>query len=261
MDFNDIPYGSEVRYHRLGDPSILAKAFPEAPAATWRTNINCIWFVAELDGFPMGACCAEIKGVDEWTFRSAYIHPMFRDEGIYEELCAARSYYINEYHRGSAVMQYPETWREGGVYDHEPGVKNSLIAFWPTPETTDLNFPMMEQHYRALACTYEMDMQIVHKPSQIIVGDKRPWISIEEYREESPGVRYDQFEYPEEAIYIVGNSDWRFMSDIVEVDHVINVPTPGGFEHPLYGNQVAAIVLQQLSQQREERCGTSPISS
>jgi len=160
-------------------------------------------------------------------------------------------------------MQYPETWRKDGLFPPQDIPNNSIVGFWPIPETTDMNFTVMEQHYRALACTYGMDLQMVEKPSQIIITDHRPWISIEEYREEKPGVRYDQFEYPEEAIYLVGNSAWRHMSDIFEIDHIINVPTPGGFAHPLYGNQVAAIVFQQRHLQHpfllpEESCGTLP---
>lgn len=239
---------SIVHYERHATPENLINDFPQAPKNIFQTNRNCVWFVYHTKGRPVGVCAAEINvDGDGWTYRSAYIIPEFRDKGVYDELCEIRDEYINNFHVGSKVMQYPETWFVGGEFT---GTRrdNLLVGFWPTPETNEHNWTVQEQHLRAIACTYGTQLQIVTKPSQIIVEDKRPWISIEE----TAGVRYDEFEYPEKAVYLVGNSDWRHMSEIFEVDHIINVPTPGGYEHPLYGNQVAAIVFQQRYLQRQE---------
>ena len=247
-DSNNQPASIDVFYHRQATCENFIDAFPDAPKDTFKTNRRTLWFVAKIDERIVGVCAAEIQAKESWTYRSAYILPLFRSQGIYEELCEYREEYVKDYHVGSEIVQYPDTRFKDGDPDGERQ-DNLLIGFWPTPETSEHNWQVHEQHYRAVACTYNVEMQIVEKPSQIIVDDHRPWISIEEYREGKPGVRYDQFVYPEKAIYLVGNSDWRHMSDIVEVDHIINVPTPGGYEHPLYGNQVATIVFQQRSQQ------------
>jgi len=252
-DSNNRPPSLDIVWGRFADSEYLIREFPDAPENIFKTNRHTVWFRAEIDGFPICVCAAEINATARWTYRSAYCIPEFRDQGIYDELREAREDFIKDYHRGSAVMQYPDTWFK----DEEETERrdNLLIGFWPTPETNEVNWAVHEQHFRALACTYNAEMQIVEQPSQIIVEDKRPWISIEEYREDSPGVPYDEFEFPEKAIYLVGNSNWRHMSDVFEVDHIINVPTPGGYDHPLYGDQVATIVLQQqLAQQLKGGC-------
>lgn len=243
-DSNNQPPSIDIWYRRLNTTELLTDAFPDAPKNIFKTNRHTIWFTAEIDECFVGVVAAEITGADRWTHRSAYILPLFRDQGIYDELCECRADYIESFHKGREVMQYPETWYKGD--DKENGRRdNQLIGYWPTPETTEFNWSVQEQHFRAIACTYGVEIQIVEKPSQIVIENRRPWISIEEYSEDRPGVPYNEFEFPEEAVYIVGNSDWRRASDVFEVDHIINVPTPGGFDHPLYGNQVAAIVFQQ----------------
>lgn len=135
----------------------------------------------------------------------------------------------------------------GIIYPH-----NLFIGFWPMPETDDDTEHHITETFRAIACTYQTELQICSHPEEIIVSDndKRPWISIEEHRQGVESTGFDEFVFPAEAIYIVGNSEWRHMSDALVIDHVVTIPTPGGYKHPLYGTQAAAIVLQAAALQR-----------
>jgi len=224
------------------------------------TNQFCRWMLLFVDDTLQGFCSAEMVDTDVWRYREMYIHPKCPYLHAAEDLHELRADLISKYkptrilehdepYRSTEkrfAMTYAETHRDyvEGSNEGLVGPINSLVGFWPYPETDEHTWQYVECSYRALACTYQMDMQLVSEPEEIIIGDKRPWVSIEEYREGVPSTPYTEFEYPEEAVYLMGSSKHRHPSDIFEVDHIVTVPTPGGYAEPLYACQAAAIVFQ-----------------
>ncbi|MGI9251039.1 MAG: hypothetical protein ACR2PR_07550 [Pseudohongiellaceae bacterium] len=116
---------------------------------------------------------------------------------------------------------------------------SSVIGFYPNPETNAYNIQLFEWHYRALHFTYRVNVQMVSAPAQITDLFGGAIVAIEE---DPDAVPIEDFEHPDQAVYIAGNSLYQFPSQFTRCTHVVQIPVPDP-EHPLYGSQAAAIVL------------------
>ena len=151
------------------------------------------------------------------------------------------------------MMRYPETMyychnHVGPNTGKQEANNNLLVGFFPYPETKRETQSLYENFYRAIAFTYVLEMILVSELGELEVFDDRPIISIEEQR----GINdqnYKYFEYPEKAIYIVGNSKYQYPSDTFDTQANIYIDIPCAEYDALYGAQAAAIVLQQRHEQ------------
>jgi hypothetical protein len=115
-----------------------------------------------------------------------------------------------------------------------------IIGFFPYPETTHLNEHTMQYHFRSLAVTYGLNVQVVHNPGGVMQLPDLPVICMEEPH--AGTVDLQDFEHPKDAIYMVGNSKYQNLSKWFEADHLVSIKAPMHGQ-PLYGDQVAAIVM------------------
>ena len=117
-----------------------------------------------------------------------------------------------------------------------------VIAFYPYPETNPDTQYDQDYHYKSLIYTYGINCQVVYAPEEVINLPDLPLIALEEPNNATVDLR--EFTHPADAIYVVGNSRYPNPSDYFKADHRVSLATPGGTGHPLYGDQVMAIVLQ-----------------
>lgn len=146
-------------------------------------------------------------------------------------------------------MQYPETMYKCPGYSGPNTGKleakdNLLIGFFPYPETTLETEYLYENLFRAIAFSYVLEMVLIHEVGELDSLDDRPIISIEE----NTGIcseDYKGFDYPKEAIYIVGNGKYQYPSDTFDTYANLYIDIPCREYEALYGVQAAAIVMQQ----------------
>ncbi len=110
----------------------------------------------------------------------------------------------------------------------------------PTPESTAYNADLTACRIRALQYTYGVKAYLVSSPKKMFFTPGVPVVSLEET---SLIDLSDDFDHPEDCYYIAGNSKYSELSNWVHVDYKINIPVPNP-EHPLYGDQALAILLQ-----------------
>jgi hypothetical protein len=242
-----------ISLQRIDKDSLLEAQFPELSG--YDTSPHCVWALAHEDGELFAGICAELTTDGTFKYRHQFTKPGFVDMG--DQLEEALDFWTTPalsatLGKEKPIMPYPETWRNSGVGDNSKlfGPMNSIVGFWPYPETTFDNWASIEQAYRAVACTYQADMQIVFGPDQIVLPDDRPVISIQEPLEGTRSQDYSDFEYPLEAVYVVGNSAYRHLSEHMDTAACLHIPTPGGYDHPLYGSQALAIVMQERFNQQ-----------
>jgi len=77
---------------------------------------------------------------------------------------------------------------------------------------------------------------------QVMLGGNHPVVVIEEQRDDFESTELHSFVHPKDAIYIVGNSQYRWPSQHFKTDYCVHIKTPKA-DHPLYGDQVLAMVL------------------
>jgi len=115
-----------------------------------------------------------------------------------------------------------------------------LIAFWPTPEADGDSRQAFEWAYRALLCTYNCNFQIIQHPSQALPLKSMPYISLEQKNPGTQSLR--DFEHPKKAVYLVGNAKYSSPGAVLGCDYKVHIEVPN-MEHPLYGDQAAAIAF------------------
>jgi len=81
---------------------------------------------------------------------------------------------------------------------------------------------------------------VVYNPEEVINLPDLPLIALEEPHHATTDLR--SFSHPADAIYVVGNSRYPRPSDYFLAAHRVSIKAPGS-GHPLYGDQVAAIVM------------------
>lgn len=112
------------------------------------------------------------------------------------------------------------------------------MGMYPTPETTPENRKHMDQTFRALACTYSASMEVIDDPKQQMpIHVTR--VAVEE---SADSIDLQDFIHPTRCAYYVGNSDYPSPSEWCKADYIIRISVPVA-EHPLYGQQALAIVL------------------
>ena len=116
---------------------------------------------------------------------------------------------------------------------------SSLIGFYPYPETNPANAKVFEQHYLSLHFTYQVNVQVVRDPAEIFPGFEGAIVSIQEGDHSH---ELEDFVHPEQCIYVAGNSMYQYPADFMHTDYQVRIQVPAP-DHPLYGDQAAAIVL------------------
>ena len=118
-----------------------------------------------------------------------------------------------------------------------------IVGFYPHPECDDpVRKQRFECHYWSLMHTYGVSLQLVDSVDEVMLGGDHPIVVVEEERDGVESVELIRFTHPKNAMYIVGNSEYRWPSDHFDADFRVHVKTPKP-DHPLYGDQVLAIVL------------------
>jgi hypothetical protein len=125
-------------------------------------------------------------------------------------------------------------------WKHNSGIY--LIAFYPSPETNGQNRYIIDCTYRALKDTYRCNIMVISDPKEANeLMTFIPIIAIEEENKNTQALA--NFEHPEKAAYLVGNSQYRWPSYwFNNVVAKVHIPTPV-HDAPLYGFQAASIVL------------------
>lgn len=119
-----------------------------------------------------------------------------------------------------------------------------VLGFYPCPESTLHNKQLTNYHYRALRSTYGVTVGILHDPSRIHFLKGISYIAVEQKTDTSISLK--DFVHPERAVYVVGNSQYQHPSFWMEEDYRVHIDVPH-MDEPLYGDQAAAIVLQDRS--------------
>ena len=118
----------------------------------------------------------------------------------------------------------------------------TIVGFYATPEDeSEVQRQYTQRHFAAVGYAYGLAIQIVESPDQIIL-DRRPIVCVEERRSATEIIDLGSFDHPQDAIYVFGNSDYRYPGDWLPCQSRVCIDTPMT-NHPLYGNQAAAIVL------------------
>lgn len=122
-----------------------------------------------------------------------------------------------------------------------------LIGLYPTEAQTQRDRELYEATFRAISIVYDVNFQIAQHPEELMGLKSIPHVSLEMPNQHTQAL--ETFEHPEEAVYVVGNSQyWAPAHQLARVDHRIHVPTPElptpGPEKTLYGFQILPIVLQ-----------------
>lgn len=115
-----------------------------------------------------------------------------------------------------------------------------VVGLFPSPETTEENELFMWQTYLALSWTYTCNVIVAKSPIGLPNLHSLPYIAIEQKTANT--IPLQSFEHPEKAVYYVGNSKWSHPSYWAKTDMAVHIDVPE-LEHPLYGCQAAAIVL------------------
>lgn len=124
-------------------------------------------------------------------------------------------------------------------FHHKSGVY--LVAFYPSPETTPENKQDMHLAYSVVSSTYNCNYQLITEPEEALDLHCYPYVAIEEKNQYTTPL--NDFIHPEKAVYVVGNSKYRWPSGWIDVDHKVHIPVPNN--EPLYGHQAATIVLHE----------------
>lgn len=135
---------------------------------------------------------------------------------------------------------------ETGTASITPDVEEPLttiVGFYPYPlfEETEVWW----RHYASLAYTYGVNASVIFEPMHIWIPHetKIPVICVEEYIGDPSSIELKDFSHPPDAIYIAGNSHYRFPSEEFKFDNRVHIDLPGGHENPLYGSQALHLVL------------------
>lgn len=130
---------------------------------------------------------------------------------------------------------------------HDNQSKTQVVGFWPSPETTKKTKNAYLQHYKALHWTYDVEVQVVSRPEEVFLFPNYNVISVEEHHEDSDIV---DFVHPEKALYIVGSSTYPRATEVFKCDGKVSIKVPKP-DHPLYGSQAMAIILQDRYNKHE----------
>ena len=119
-----------------------------------------------------------------------------------------------------------------------------IIGFYPTPECNHEEVKRrFTSHNLSLTLGYGVSGQLINHPDEARIYGNRPVVAIQEVVEGDESVSLIDFEHPRDAVYIVGNSQYRWPSEhFSQITHKVHIPT-GNPEHPIYGDQVLAIAL------------------
>lgn len=115
-----------------------------------------------------------------------------------------------------------------------------VIGFWPYPETSHLNEGSLGYHFKALAITYGVNVQVVYHPEEVENLPDLPIVALEESHADT--IDLQDFIHPPNVIYIAGNSQYNNPSDFFKASHRVSIRAPVSGQ-PLYGDQALAIVL------------------
>ena len=114
-----------------------------------------------------------------------------------------------------------------------------IIGFYPYPETNKTTERIAQQMYNSIAYTYDANIQLVYHPDEVINLPDLPIYVMEEPGKNTTDIA--TFEHPRDAIYMMGNSHYSHLSNYFNFDKRISLRVPG-YNQPLYGCQVAAII-------------------
>ena len=115
-----------------------------------------------------------------------------------------------------------------------------VVGLYPSPETDETNMDFMWWTYLALSWTYGCNVVLAKSPQEVPNLHALPYIAVEQKTHQSTALK--DFIHPPAAVYLVGNSKWSHPSYWAKADMAIHLDVPY-VEHPLYGCQAAAIVL------------------
>lgn len=126
-----------------------------------------------------------------------------------------------------------------------------VMAFWPHPEAEQNEWARwaFEQQYAAIASTFNVRVMLIDDPSENKILKNAPFVSLEEHNNHRHQVWLDDFEHPETAIYVTGNSRYRWPVSVLPEAQRVKIPTPV-FNAPLYGDQALAIALYDRAKKR-----------
>ena len=98
--------------------------------------------------------------------------------------------------------------------------------------------------------TYGVSLQLVDTVEEVMLGGNHPIVVIEEERQGFESTELRHFTHPKDAMYIVGSSQYRWPSEHFPADFRVHIKTPKP-DHPLYGDQVLAMVLNDKESKNE----------
>jgi hypothetical protein len=113
-----------------------------------------------------------------------------------------------------------------------------LAAYYPISRSTR---DAQEQNYLAIKCAFNADsLQMIDQPPELVNKHGVRIVSIEE-----GGIPLKEFEHPENAMYLVGNSNFRKPSENIYVHEKVALELPSVLldSFTMYGHQALAIVL------------------
>jgi len=128
----------------------------------------------------------------------------------------------------------------------------TIIGFYPWTECLNVDMKLrFETHYLALTFCYGVSGQLIDHPKEAQIYGNRPVVAIQEVVAGDESTSLIDFEHPRDAVYIVGNSRYRWPSEHFVVTSKVHIPT-GNPEHPMYGDQALAVAMyDKFNKERE----------
>jgi N-acetylglutamate synthase-like GNAT family acetyltransferase len=90
---------------------------------TFENPEGCVWFSAEFDGKVIGCCALVFKG-SKVRFKSNFVHPNYRMNGVGKAMLAARMKRLDGFIGKATVFSTPISWPSYDIYDFVEYKKN-----------------------------------------------------------------------------------------------------------------------------------------
>jgi len=116
-------------------------------------------------------------------------------------------------------------------------------GFYPCPETDafgNKSLNWTDTRFRALHFVYDITVQVLHEPEDLIALKTPVFVAIEQQNEHTEPL--SDFVHPEKVLYIVGSSRYEYPSFWFDTPLRVHIDVPH-MKYPFYGDQALAIAL------------------